>query len=100
MPRLTAEYLGQVVHIYRTKDNGNLLMRRCEHGLAFDLELLKAVCSDPPAFLATLAENGMLYTAPGTPRRLFYNVAVTEGSREVRSCFILPAHTTNRLGLE
>ncbi|GEM_PF-1642559 len=100
LPMHDCEYLGRIVHIWRTKANGAHLMRMCEFGAAFEMALLMTVCRDPSKFLASLAERGYVYTNPSTPRKLVYKVPVSEGSQSTRESFILAAHTARKLGLQ
>jgi conjugal transfer pilus assembly protein TraI len=100
LPAHDREYLGRMVHFWRTKGGSPTIMRFCEHGAAIEMSLLASVSRDPSRFLATLAEKGMLYTNPATPRKLLYKVAATEGGSLGKECFILAHHTARKLGLQ
>lgn len=94
-----AEYLGRLLHTWKTRKGKAPLMRLCEHGAAFEMDVIKDV-RDPPKFLVSLAERGLLYTAASTPKKLFYKVPVAEGSQSTKDCFILAHVAVRKLGLQ
>ena len=93
------EYLGKLVHSWRTKANDGKIMRMCENGLAIELSYLGELVRDPPSFLNSLGELGMLYTAPTSPSKTVYKVPVSEGSSTTVTCFILNHLACRRLAL-
>lgn len=94
-----SEVLGKLVHAWRTKSADGKVFRMSENGAAFEFSFLAGLMRDPPAFLSTLGEQGMLYTAPTSPSKSVYKVSVSEGSQSMVTCFILNHTACRRLAL-
>ncbi len=97
MRPMHAEILGKLVQVWRNKTGEGKLMRMSEHGAAVDLSWLNDLTADPPGFLSSLGEQGLIYTAPQTPSKMVYKVPVTEGGQTSITCFILAHHACRRL---
>jgi hypothetical protein len=94
-----AELLGRLVHVWRRKAADGRVMRVCEHGIAFELDLLADYTQDPAGFLSHLGAQGFLFSERTTPGKMIYQVAATEGSRKTATCFIILHHAAKKLGM-
>lgn len=94
-----AELLGRLVHVWRKKAADGRVMRVCEHGIAFELDLLADYTQDPAGFLSNLGAQGFLFSERTTPGKMIYPVAATEGSRKTATCFIILHHAAKKLGM-
>jgi hypothetical protein len=94
-----AELLGRLVHVWRRKAADGRVMRVCEHGIAFELDLLADYTQDPAGFLSHLGAQGFLFSERTTPGKMIYPVAATEGSRKTATCFIILHHAAKKLGM-
>lgn len=94
-----AELLGRLVHTWRTKANGKLLMRMCEKGIAFDYLMISEYSTNPVSFIQELGQKGYLHVEPRTPSKSLYDVPVEEGSAKTVSAIILAHHAARKLGL-
>jgi hypothetical protein len=99
LPPYHCEILGRLVHMWRSQSAGDMTMRRCEHGAAFELRILSSLSRDPTAFLSKIGELGFLYVNPATAGKMIYPVATAEGAQSTVTCFILAHHTMRRLVL-
>lgn len=99
LPPYHCEILGRLVHMWRSQSAGEMTMRRCEHGAAFELRILSSIAQDPTTFLTKLGEIGFLYVHPATAGKMIYPVPTAEGAQSTVTCFILANHTMRRLAL-
>lgn len=94
-----SEILGKLVHAWRTKAMDGKMMRMCENGAAFEFSCLAGLMRDPPSFLSSMGELGMLYTAAASPSKSVYKVPISEGGQSAVTCFILNHTACRRLAL-